>query len=350
MPSKKNLTRQKHQHNKTVFCSLNSKKSLCHLLKIDQRRLLLMAEKPSYKTFSIPKKGGGEREIEAPNQSLKKVLSRLNYFLQSVYFFEKSSAAYGFIPGVRNDDDRRNVVTNARKHLGRSYLMNIDLKDFFHTVSREKVVEIFAGKPFKFKRDLPDLLADLCTYKGRLPMGTPTSPVLSNLACRALDDALIQYCENMLWIYTRYADDMSFSSNKEINVQMLNSTRTIIEQHGFKVNEKKTVRYGPNDQKIVTGLWLSDKVKLAPDYIPLLQQEIERLAAVMVAQNEQGHLSTKWVEQQKKQVRGRLNFIGFVLRRNDPRYIELKDAYYTAINPPQEDFSAVSWRGFPYTI
>jgi hypothetical protein len=347
MPSK-HQTRQRHQHNKTVICGIGSKRALCHLLKIDRRRLMIMAEKPSYKTFSIPKKGGGEREIEAPYHSLKKVLSRLNYYLQSVYYFEKSSAAYGFIPGVSNDDDRRNVVTNAKKHLNKAYLLNIDLKDFFHTVSRDRVLQIFAGKPFNFKRDLPDLLADITTYKGRLPMGTPTSPVLSNFACRELDQALVNFAEDMLWIYTRYADDMSFSSNQLINAEKINSVRRIVKQQGFVINERKSKVFGPEDDKIVTGLLLTDKVSLAPDYLPKLEEEIKRLAEVMIAQNEQGQLSTKWVEQQKKQVRGRLNFVGFVLRRNDPRYQSLKDAFYTAINPPQEDFSAVSWRGFPY--
>ncbi|MCB0583419.1 MAG: hypothetical protein KDD10_29340, partial [Phaeodactylibacter sp.] len=92
---------------------------LCSLLRTNQRRLLLLARQLPYKVFSVPKKDGGERQIEAPGAELKKVLGRLNRYLQSVYYFEKSSAAYGFIVGVLNDDDRRNVVTNARKHAGR---------------------------------------------------------------------------------------------------------------------------------------------------------------------------------------------------------------------------------------
>ena len=101
-------------------CSINSERALCQLLRIDQRRLQLLVKQPSYRTFSVPKKEGGQRQIEAPNLELKKVLSRLNHYLQSVYYFEKSRAAYGFIVGVSNDDDRRNVVSNARKHLGKT--------------------------------------------------------------------------------------------------------------------------------------------------------------------------------------------------------------------------------------
>lgn len=340
---------QQHLHKKDVFCSINSVTHLCKLLKIDKRRLLLMAQQPQYKTFTIPKKGGGERKIDTPNAAQKKLLARLNIYLQSTYYFEKSSASYGFIVGVRNDEDRRNVMTNARKHLGKKYLLNVDLKNFFHTISRDRISDIFAGPPFNFKRELPNLLADLTTYNGRLPMGTSTSPVLSNFACRALDKDLLELSENMLWVYTRYADDMSFSTNQPIHAEKLNSIRSIIKKSGFVVNESKVKFFGPEDQKIVTGLLLlKNKATLAPDYLPRLQAEVARLKDIIVVQNEQGQLSTRWVEQFKKQIKGRLNFAGFVLGRRDQRYMDIRDTYYEALHPPDEDFGAISWRGFPY--
>lgn len=348
LPLKKQ-TAKRHQHNKTIFCSINSLRGLCNLLQIDERRLYLMSKQPRYKTFTIPKKGGGERQIEAPDHALKQVLGRLNRYLQSVYYFEKSSAAFGFIVGVQNDEDRRNVVANAKKHIGKPYLLNVDIKDFFHAVTRDMVLQIFLGKPFRFKRELPDILADLCTYNGRLPMGTPTSPVLSNLACRALDDELTDFATDMLWSYTRYADDMSFSSKQYINAEMIRDLRNILKKHGFEFNERKLKVYGPDDQKIITGLLVTEKVQLAPGYIPQLKEEINRLQHALVIQNEQGQLATQWIEKHKKLVRGRLNFAGFVLKR-DEQFLQLKDSYYTAINPPQEDFNAVSWRGFPYNI
>lgn len=347
----KQQTRYRHQRKKELFCSIKSIRSLCTLLRIDQRRLLLMAKQPKYKVFNIPKKGGGERTIEAPAPDLKKVLSILNGYLQSTYYFEKSKAAHGFILGVKNDEDRRNVLTNAKKHLGKAYLLNVDLKNFFHTVTREKVLQIFIGKPFKFKRNLPDVLADLVTYQGRLPMGTPTSPVLSNFACRELDQVLVQFSQEMLWAYSRYADDLSFSSNQMIAAEKVNSIRRIIKQQAFVINERKLKIYGPEEQKIVTGLLVSKgKVELAPDYLPQLKAEIQHLNSVFRVQNEQGQLSTKWVQEFKMQVRGRLNFTGFVLKRNHPDYIQLKDDFITAINPPEEEFGAISWRGFPYNF
>lgn len=344
-------TRNQHLQNKTVFCSLNSIRALGELLKTDPQRLYLLAQQPQYRSFTIPKKGGGERQIETPGHDLKKVLARLNRYLQSVYIFEKSSAVHGFVTSVKNDADRRSVVSNAKKHLGKKYLLNLDLKDFFHTVSREKVLSIFLHKPFNFRRELPDLLADLCTYRGRLPMGTPTSPTLSNFACRELDDQLLNFSEQMIWAYTRYADDMSFSSNQKINSEKIYSAMAIIRENGFEVNTKKIKVYGPDDDKIVTGLLLAgNEIKLSPDFLAQLKRDLDNLRQVIKAQHESGQLTTKWVEQLKMQVKGRINFAGFVLKRNHPEYMNLKSDYYSAISPPKEEFGAMSWRGFPYNM
>ncbi|MEO1808621.1 MAG: reverse transcriptase family protein, partial [Bacteroidota bacterium] len=285
-----------------------------------------------------------------PSPALKKVQTHLNRFLQAVYYFEKSSASYGFISGVRNEEDRRNILTNAKKHIGNPYLLNVDLKDFFHSVRRNHVLEIFQEAPFHFEHDLPGILTKLTVYKGRLPMGAPTSPVLSNLACRQLDENLTELAQKNQWQFTRYADDMSFSAQSPIENIQVELIRHLIHEAGFKVNEKKVRLYGPDEDKIVTGLWVTEKVQLAEGYLEQLQQDIVQLRQVMDAQNLQGQLDSKWVEQLKLQVRGRLNFAGFVMGKRKQVYLDLKDAYYEAINPPEEDFGAVSWRSFPYNL
>ena len=340
-----------HQQQKTVFCSLNSLNELARLLRLDQRKITLMAERPNYRTFEIPKKGGGMRHIEAPGDDLKRTLGILNRYLQSVYLFEKSSAAFGFVIGIKNDDDRRNVVTNARKHIGKPYLLNIDLADFFHSITRERVLKIFTEAPFRFKRELPDVLADLCTYRGRLPMGSPTSPVLSNFACTDLDRDLSVLANTLFWNFTRYADDMSFSSDAPITPEQIETVRKIITEAGFTISEPKLQLYGPNDPKTVTGLLLGpDDAHIAPEYLDLLEAEIHRMAEVMQAQNELGQINTRWVEQFKQQIRGRMAFASFVIKRKDERFIALKNAFYAACNPPKEEFGAMSWRQFPYNF
>jgi len=343
-------TIHRHRHLRDTFLSIRSLHQLCQLLRTDTRRLEIFLQQPLYRTFSVPKKSGGHRQIEDPKTELKRVLSNLNRYLQSVYLFEKSSAAYGFIVGVNNDNDRRNVLTNARKHVNRPYLLNIDLKDFFHHVTFTKVQEIFQNKPFRFKSNLADVLAGLTTYQGRLPMGAPTSPVLSNFACRGLDEQLITYCSDMLWVYTRYADDMSFSAKVPFEKEKVRYLRKIIEAESFVINENKVQYFKKNDLKIVTGLLVSDKVSLTTNYLPDLHREIARLADIMRAQNEQGQLSTKWVREFKQQIQGRMNFAGFVIGRKHSDYQALKESFYQATRPPEEEFGIVNWRGFPYNF
>ena len=343
-------TKERHHRYAQAFLKATNVHDLCRLLKSDKRRLQLLSRKPKYRSFSIPKKGGGERHIETSGPMLKRIQAELNRYLQSIYLFEKSSAAYGFITGVRNDDDRRNVVTNARKHLGRAHLMNIDLKDFFHSVRKKHVEAVFRGPPFNFKPELVKILTGLTVYKGRLPMGTPTSPVLSNFACRALDERLTDYCKGLDWVYTRYADDMTFSAHALMTYHQIEEVKEMIRKAQFRINDAKLRIYGPEDEKVVTGLLLTDKVELAPGYLQMVERDVEQLRIVLEVQNFQGQLSAKWVEQHKLQVRGRLNFAGFVLGRRDERYQKLKEAYYAAINPPEDDFGAVSWRSFPYNM
>lgn len=331
-----------------TFVSIKSLYDLCRILKTDTRRIMLMIAHPRYKAFVIPKKDGGERLIENPSPELKKTQSLLNRYLQAVYYFEKSSASYGFIVGVRNDDDRRNVLTNARKHIGRSYMVNLDLQDFFHQISLERVKNIFVGSPFFFNPELAELLTKLTTYSGRLPMGSPTSPVLSNFACREMDEALMKTAEKLEWAYTRYADDLTFSAHKSMESEQVKALREQIQAFGFVINERKVRTYGPEDQKIVTGLLVTHKVELAPDFLPLLEKEIIQLKQVIEAQNTQGDLGSRWVEQLKLQIRGRLNFAGFVMGRRNKRFQQLKDLFYEAINPPEEDFGSASWHNFPY--
>ena len=109
--------------------------------------------------------------------------SVLNDYLQAVYWLQKTSSAYGFV--IRPTDARdepRNIVTNAEQHLRKAWLLNADLEDFFHYVTADEVLRVFTEKPFEFPTDLANLLTRLTTLNGRLPMGAPTSPVLSNLA------------------------------------------------------------------------------------------------------------------------------------------------------------------------
>ncbi|MCB0583386.1 MAG: RNA-directed DNA polymerase, partial [Phaeodactylibacter sp.] len=155
-------------------------------------KLLALAELPSYNEFRIPKKSGGMRRIEDPTPELKKVQRKLNDYLQAVYHFQRTDAAYGFLANPVDDPSPRHILSNARVHMGCRWLLNVDAKDFFHMVSEERVKQVFQSGPFHFEEPIAGLLASLCCYKGRLPMGAPTSPILSNFASVPMDHALME--------------------------------------------------------------------------------------------------------------------------------------------------------------
>ncbi len=333
------------------FAALRKARSLTafsRLIGMEKRQLELLALHPKYKVFQVPKSISALRLIEDPSPPLKRVQSAVNKYLQSAYYFEKSFASYGFVANADDDQDKRNILANARKHLKRPWLLQIDLCDFFHYVSADKVKRIFLEPPFCFSDDLAEILSELTTYQNRLPMGAPTSPVLSNFACRDLDDRLHALAEARLWVFTRYADDMSFSSLKPFPKESLSEIRNIILEEGFEINNNKTKLSGPDEEKIITGILLRGKGELKPGFLSELETEIKRLGEVVEAQNYFGDIRTHWVEKMKQQTRGRITFAGFVLGNRHPDYQRIRDAFYVAITPPQEDFSAVSWRGFHY--
>lgn len=219
-------------------------------------------------SFSIPKKSGGERIISAPVAGLKSILYSLNTILQSIY--EPSKYAMGFVIG-------RSVVDNARIHIGQNYVYNIDLKDFFPSIDKSRVWKRLTLPPFNFSSDLADVIAGLCTMRiddGNnvryvLPQGAPTSPTLTNIICEKLDRQLGRLAKKHGLRYTRYADDITFSSMHYVYAKdgdFINSLHQIIEQNRFTINDKKTRLQTTKDRQEVTGIVLSDKLNVAHKY------------------------------------------------------------------------------------
>lgn len=179
-------------------------------------------------------------------------------------------------------------------------------------------------------------------------MGAPTSPVLSNLACRALDERLYQFAGSRNWVYTRYSDDFSFSSLRPFGDKEIGLLRGIIQSEGFEINDLKTRNLGPEDEKIVTGILLSGNGALKPGYLEELADDLRKLTDIMEAQNFYGASDTEWVTKMKQQVQGKLAFAGFVLGKKSPEFIAFRQQYKAAINQPHEMHGAVSWQGFHY--
>jgi RNA-directed DNA polymerase len=335
------------QRSAAQFCKIRHLGHLAELLKTPQYRLQLLAARPQYNIFSIPKKDGSKRWIEDPADELKAVQDRLAFYLGTVYYLHKTAAAYGFIFTVKKEDDPRHIVTNAQQHLGKYYLFNADLEDFFHQVKEARLEKIFAEPPFDFKDKVVDLLVNICTNMGRLPMGAPTSPVLSNLATIELDRELLQLADWAEWRYTRYADDLCFSSVtpfKELEIQRITE---IVEAEGYQFNSQKFKRLGPNDRKEITGVQLGkDKVEVPDEFIKKLREELVRLRHVVEVANRMGRRE-KWIEKYQQQVTGKVNFVEMVLDNKNPIAHEMADLLADANDPP-DDFGAQSWLDFGY--
>ena len=228
--------------------------------------------KKRYLTFTIKKKSGADRTIHAPVKGLKSILRSLNFVLQCIC--EPHEAATGFVL-------EKSIVDNARKHVGHHYVLNMDLKDFFHTFDRNRVKMGFMYEPFNLNGDIEPLaflLASLCTHpfeidgevKTVLPQGSPTSPTLTNILCKKLDRRLNGLANRFGATYTRYADDITFSSPHNIyNDEQFNKElkRIIEEDQKLEINPKKTRLQKAGYRQEVTGLIVNDKVNVRRRYL-----------------------------------------------------------------------------------
>jgi len=210
--------------------------------------------------------GRKKRWIEAPDPNLKGIQRRL--LDKVLYDLKPTPWAHGFIK-------ERSIVSNAAQHCGRQWVVSLDVKDFFPSVRRQKVVEVL-GELFVDQEEC-DLVADLVTRRGRLPQGAPTSPHLANLAVRSLDQRLNDLAGSLDWNYTRYADDMSFSGDSEPRT-ILSEARQLVMAAGFDLSERKTTVRGQHQRQLVTGLVVNEKVALPKEKRRLLRSMLHRLA------------------------------------------------------------------------
>ena len=228
-----------------------------------------------YRQFKIKKKSGGFRQITAPRtQSFMMMLSAVNEIFRSMYI--PSDFAMGFTDG-------RSVVSNASVHLGMDYVFNIDLKDFFPSIHQARIWKRLQVPPFKFNQPIANLLAGLCCMKETseddkgnkksvfvLPQGAPTSPIITNMICDKLDYYLSRLAKRFNMNYSRYADDITFSSMRYVyskHGKFMLELERIIKKQGFTINELKTRLQKKGDRQEVTGIILSDKLNVTQKYV-----------------------------------------------------------------------------------
>ena len=223
-------------------------RGLAELMHLDERIVALFARHASkgwyYRIYEIPKRSGGKREIMQPGRRLKAIQAWVLRHILDRLSVSEYATAFRRTHGLRS---------NVNPHLQNRFFLCLDIKEFFPSITFWQVRGIFGmvGYP----RRAASLLANLCTCCGRLPQGGVASPSLSNLVASPLDANIAESIGAMNIVYTRYADDMTLSSN---NPSALCYVRDVVERivmrHGFQINEEKTRLLGPRCRCRVTGL------------------------------------------------------------------------------------------------
>ena len=285
----------------------------------------------AYNTFRIARRNGRERRIDAPIPTLKYIQRLIHESLTRVY--GPHPAVHGFLSG-------RSIITNALKHVHRRYVLNIDLADFFPSVTRKRIYGRLVAAPYSFDEKVANLIAALSTnvYSG-LPQGSPSSPVIANIVASELDTDLAKLCGSFRCSYTRYADDITISTQRgELSPQLArypNARGTgqvvigdrlldIIERHGFQINNRKSRLQSYWTRQLCTGLVVNgDSISPPRSYIRRLRSLIDHwqkngwqdAAQVLHSKEHRNQLSDR--QALMNHVIGRIGYLRMVRGQND---------------------------------
>ena len=308
-----------------------------------------------YTNFKIRKKSGGFRQIASPrSKSFMMMLKAVNEILISYYI--PSDYAMGFTEG-------RSVVTNATVHKGQNYVFNIDLKDFFPSIEQRRVWKCLQLAPFNFSKEIASLIAGLCSMRVKrdsldntkehqndrnylyiLPQGAPTSPIITNIICRTLDRRLAGLARRFNLNYTRYADDITFSSmhnvyqeDGEFGIEL----QRIIQEQQFSINKNKTRLQKKGARQEVTGIIVSHKLNVTQKYV----RDIRNILYIW---DRYGYLSAiaKFLPKYKSEkghvkkgnsdlinvIDGKLMYLKMVKGEEDSVYVRLHDKFQKLVN------------------
>ena len=251
--------------------------------------LYKMPEASRYTQFSVPKATGGTREIMAPIPQLKLVQRRLAHHLQNcLHDIEKGQVVRPdcvISHGFKRDFS---IATNAAIHVGRRWVLNMDLQDFFPCINFGRVRGFFIkNKHFALQPETSTVLAQIVCHENMLPQGAPTSPVVSNLITGLLDIRLNKLASKNRCSFTRYVDDITFSTNLpdfptsiarvDGNGVWMPSRELAkrIKQSGFSLNGKKTRMQYRRSRQDVTGLIVNSEVGVKRERLKTVRAQVE---------------------------------------------------------------------------
>ncbi len=297
---------------------------------VGELRFLAFSRKTStvshYVRFKLPKKTGGERLISAPMPRLKGAQQWiLENILEKV---ELHDAAHGF----RRE---RSIVSNAAPHVGTEVVLNLDLKDFFPSICYKRVKGVFRALGFSeaaatvfgllcTEPEVQEVALDGKTYfvatsERHLPQGAPTSPAITNILCRRLDKRLLNMATEAGFKYTRYADDLTFSTSGEAKQNICNVlrlTQSIVAHEGLTIHPDKTRVLRRSRQQEVTGVVVNEKTNVS-------KKELKRFRAVLFQIEKDGFAGKHWGNS-KDVLASLMGFANFVFMVNPEKGAELR--------------------------
>lgn len=231
----------------------------------------MFSTEDQYKVFKIPKKHGGFRQIEAPNDDLKKTQRTLLQLMKGQHFIS---------PFVHSFRSGHNVVTNAKGHVGAEYVLHIDASNFFPSITWNKFRRIVGTYVYAGQKGVSEEELKQCFCKfgdeqmERLPQGAPTSPWLSNIYLSRFDSTMARYMTFLgvpseynepkkvsEYNYSRYADDITISGPDKDRLWAIffMMERRLARRYGITLNRKKTRMMEPGHRKIVCGIVVNEK-------------------------------------------------------------------------------------------
>ena len=309
-----------------------------------------------YKTFSIPKKSGKPRIISAPASGLKMIQECLNIIFQA--FYSPNEYACGFVPN-------RNVSDGAKKHTNQPYVYNIDLKDFFDTITFPRVKAVLALPPFDLKdarEPIAYIIACLCCnpkevtvidadgqetkeVRNCLPQGASTSPILTNMVCRTLDRRLAGLAKRYNARYSRYADDITFSCIYNIfkkDSDFIKELYRIVEEdQNLRINAAKTRLQTASQRQEVTGLIVNRKVNVTKEYVKQVRQwlyywehyGLVRAQKFFLSKYKKSNPIKKGQPSIENVLAGKLDYMRMIVGEANPAYRKLTERYVALTGP-----------------
>jgi RNA-directed DNA polymerase len=319
---------------------LLTRRDVAQLLGVELKKLTwwvwALDERKRYRDFALVKRNGGTRTISAPIRPIKDIQRKLAAHLLSWY--TPPIQVHGYVSG-------RGPTTNARAHRRQEWVLRVDLAEFFPTIHFGRVRGLFLAPPFDFGPDAATFLAQICCHNRSLPQGAPTSPVISNMICRSMDRQIAQLAARERCYFTRYADDITFSTDRTVfpnSLAYIEGTKTyvgaalreLITESGFSVNNAKTRLVPRSQRQQVTGLVINKQLNVPRDYVRELRMLLyiwehygladaeASLAASDKHINRPPNLSSVDF---REVMQGKVQYVGGIKGWHDPVYIALID-------------------------